>query len=501
MQQIMFSFRGYQAPPEILDAVRAGVAGAFCLFAYNVESPEQLRALCQSLMDAAAEGGFPPPLIGIDQEGGQLMSINGQATALPGNMALGAARSVELARAAGGVLGRELRAVGVNLNFAPSLDVNNNPLNPVIGVRSFGDDPEWVGRLGTALIAGMEAEGVLATAKHFPGHGDIVSDTHHGQALVPHALDRMNAVELAPFRAAIAHGVGAIMSAHITFTALDDQPATLSRRILHGLLRDEMGYDGLIITDAMDMYAVSRLGAYESVSAALRAGADLVMLGHLPDQLALAQRMVPFGTPEAAARVMRARERLPRTLLPFELLGCAAHQQVAHQIAEAAVTRVRGEATLQMSARQRLTVIVPKPVNLTPADTSAMIRVDLAAAFARRGILVDAIEIPFGADLADIRSVVGRALKSDHIVIGTIAADQDPAQAALVNGLLAEGRQPVVVALRTPYDLGQFPTLRDYWCTYSIRPAAVEAFARAVLGEFTPTGVLPCRLPSDPLPA
>lgn len=494
MQQIMFSFKGYEAPPDILDAVRDGRAGAFCLFAYNVESPAQLRRLCESLINAAAEGGFPPPIIGIDQEGGQLMAINDHATALPGNMALGAARSSELAYQAGRVLGRELRAVGVNMNFAPSLDVNINPKNPVIGVRSFGDDPQQVADLGVALLKGMQEQGVLATAKHFPGHGDVVSDTHHGQALVPHSMERMEAVELVPFRAAIAEGVAAIMTAHITFTALDDQPATISRRILTGLLREEMGYQGLIVTDAMDMHAVAQLGAYESVSAALQAGADLVMLGHLPDQLALAAKVAPFGNPESAARVMAARESLSRELLPFEVLGSDEHQAVAQAIADAAVTIVRSQPR-SIRPGASITVITPKPVNLTPADTSAMVKIALADAFERRMFEVEGVELTFRASDAEVQEALRRAAHSDYVVVGTIAADQDPSQAALVKALVEQGRNPIVVALRTPYDVAAFPGVADYLCTYSIRPAAVEAAARAILGEIEPTGVLPCEIP------
>lgn len=495
MQQIMFSFRGFTAPQDILDAVRNGVAGAFCLFAYNVESPVQLRALCQSLIDAAAEGGFPPPIIGIDQEGGQLMAVNGDATQLPGNMALGATGSTDLARQAGRVLGRELRAVGVNMNFAPSLDININPQNPVIGVRSFGDTPERVSALGVALIEGMQAEGVIANAKHFPGHGDVVSDTHHGQAFVPHSLKRMQEVELVPFKAAIAGGVGAIMTAHITFSALDDQPATISRRILTGLLREEMGYDGLIVTDAMDMHAVARLGAYESISAALQAGADLIMLGHLPNQLALAEQVAPFGNPASAARVMAAREKLPRELLPLETLGCEEHLTVAQAIADASVTVVRGTLPVNIRPGATIAVITPIPVDLTPADTSSMVKIMLAEAVERRMFEVDDIRLPFRASEKEVQAAVKQALQADLVVIGTIAADQDASQAALVNALSKAGHAPVVIALRTPYDLVRFPDVAAYLCTYSIRQPSTEAAVRVLFGEVSATGVLPCQIP------
>src|SRR5712692_63053 len=285
----MHSFEGFTAPDALLEAVRRGEIAAFCLFRYkNVQSPAQVRALTASLAHAAEQGGQLPPLICIDQEGGQLIAICEGATELPGNMALGATRSPELAAQAGMVLGRELLAMGVNLNLAPALDVNVNPDNPVIGVRSFSDDPTLVAELGSALIRGMHSTGILTAAKHFPGHGDTASDTHHGQPTVSHSIERMKAVELLPFRAAIDNGVDAILTAHVLFSALDNQrPATLSPIILDTFLRREMGFDGLIITDAMDMYAVAQYGTEPSLRGALAAGGGLALLGHLPDQLSL----------------------------------------------------------------------------------------------------------------------------------------------------------------------------------------------------------------------
>ena len=203
MQQLMQSFEGHTAPPEILKAVQQGSLAAICLFTHlNVASPAQLHEMTAQIHRAAQQGGQLTPLIAIDQEGGQLIAITNGATELPGNMALGATRSPLLAMQAGQVLGRELLAMGINLNLAPAIDVNVNPANPVIGVRSFGDDPSLVSELGAAFIKGIQGVGVLASAKHFPGHGDTDNDSHLASPVVAHDLDRMNAVELAPFRAA-----------------------------------------------------------------------------------------------------------------------------------------------------------------------------------------------------------------------------------------------------------------------------------------------------------
>ncbi|HRL13531.1 MAG TPA: glycoside hydrolase family 3 protein, partial [Aggregatilineales bacterium] len=283
----MYSFRGSLPPPEFVAAVRSGEAAAFCLFNYNAGTPQAVRALTEPLYAAARDGHLPPPILGIDQEGGQLMAVTGGATELPGNMALGATRSARLAVDAGRVLGRELLALGVNMNFAPSLDVNNNPANPVIGIRSFGESPALVAELGIAVMRGIESEGVIATLKHFPGHGDVQGDTHHVAPVVKHPRAYLENVEFYPFREAIDAGARAVMSSHLIFEAVDaDNPATLSPAVMTGLLRGEMGFSGLTLTDAMDMYAVARFGT-PGIRQALDAGNDLVLLGHIPDQLAL----------------------------------------------------------------------------------------------------------------------------------------------------------------------------------------------------------------------
>jgi beta-N-acetylhexosaminidase len=498
MIQLMHSFYGLMPPADFLAAVERGEVGAFCLFRYNVESLVQLRDLTTALHQAALRGGQPPPLIGIDQEGGQLMAVMEGATELPGNMALGAAHSPELAERAGWVLGRELLALGINMDFAPSLDVNINPANPVIGTRSFGEDPALVTGLGLALVRGLTAAGVVATAKHFPGHGDVDSDTHFGAPSVNHPLTRVEQVELYPFREAIAAGVPAIMSAHVLFPAMEPDPqlpATLSRRILTDLLRGQMGFNGLIVTDAMDMHAVAQFGAEPSVRAALEAGVDLALLGHLPDQLALGRTLESVLRPESAARIHALRETLPTDVPPLSVVGCEEHQQIAQQIADRAITVVRGDGRLRVQAGQRVAVVTVKPADLTPADTSSEVRIYLAEALQQRGLNATGFELPMNADDAVVRGLLEAVVGYDAVVVGTILAERDPSQAALVRALHERGQKPLVVALRTPYDLTAFPMIEDYVCCYSVRPVAIEAVARLLCGEIEAQGRLPCRIP------
>src|SRR5690606_37834621 len=253
---------------------------------HNVESAAQVRALTRRLQQATADAQPDterlPLLIAADQEGGQLLALGQETTPFPGNMALGATGDPGLARRVGQAMGREMAAMGVNVNYAPVCDVNSNPQNPNVGIRAFGDDPELVARFSAAMIGGLQSAGVAATAKHFPGNGDSDIDPHYGVPVLSQDRAALEAGPFRPFQAAIDAGVRLIMSAHVALPALTgraDVPATLQREIMHDLLRDELGFQGLIISDAMDMAAISQgAGQIIDAIAALRAGIDVLLL-------------------------------------------------------------------------------------------------------------------------------------------------------------------------------------------------------------------------------
>ncbi|MFE4995150.1 glycoside hydrolase family 3 protein [Streptomyces mirabilis] len=269
-------FTGTTAPDWLLRRLGEGLA-AVGLFGRNIASPEQLAALTAQLRAERDD-----VLVAIDEEGGDVTRLEVRAgSSYPGNHALGAVDDVELTREVASALGHRLAACGVNLNWAPSADVNSNPDNPVIGVRSFGADTDLVARHTAAYVTGLQSAGVAACTKHFPGHGDTAVDSHHALPRIDADLSVIEARELGPFRAAIAAGTRAVMSAHILVPALDpDRPATLSRRILTGLLREELGYDGLIVTDGMEMQAIAGTYGIERGSVlAIAAGADAICVG------------------------------------------------------------------------------------------------------------------------------------------------------------------------------------------------------------------------------
>ncbi|PWH11832.1 MAG: glycoside hydrolase family 3 [Anaerolineae bacterium] len=515
-QRLLLAFEGKQTlSDEIRAALRAYHPAGVTLFRYlNIETPAQVRHLTAQLQDQARALGLPRLLIAADQEGGQLMAIGEGVTPLPGNMALGATRSEDLALRAGQVLGRELAAMGINVDYAPSVDVNINPRNPVIGIRSFGEDSALVARLGAALIQGIQSQGVAATVKHFPGHGDTMGDSHHGLTAVPHSLERLRAVELPPFRAAIAAGVQLVMSAHLALPALDGPnapPATLSPNVLQTLLRRELGFEGVIVSDAMDMHAIRQDRLGEEAVRAARAGIDLLLLSANPAdwhvvhqallQVAQKRRLSISEIRASAYRVLSLRAWLNARWQqpPLEVVGCAEHRRVAEEIAERSMTLVRDQANLlplRPRPGARIGVFLPRPVNLTPADTSASVTPSLARFLRERHAEVDEFLFPFAPAEDEIAALREQARQYDYLVIGTLNAFQETSQQSLVHALLATGIPSILVALRLPYDLAVFPQADTYLCTYSILEPSLQALARVLLGELQPIGQLPVSIPA-----
>ncbi|MGH3447615.1 MAG: glycoside hydrolase family 3 protein [Nocardioidaceae bacterium] len=272
---LMPGFRGTTAPEWLLRAVGRGLAGV-CLFARNCESSEQLAELVATLKSER-----PDVLVAIDEEGGSVTRLETSAgSTLPGSAVLGRLDEPDITRAAGAEVARRLRGVGVDMNLAPVADVNVDPDNPVIGVRSFGADPDLVARHVAAYVEGLQGSGVAACVKHFPGHGDTRVDSHLAVPTVWHDRDTLSRVDLPPFRAAVGAGVRAVMTGHLHVPAIDDEIGTLSRRTLTGVLRDEIGFTGVCVTDALEMKAVAEgAGVGPGAVRAVNSGADLICTG------------------------------------------------------------------------------------------------------------------------------------------------------------------------------------------------------------------------------
>lgn len=509
-QKLLLAFEGKQQPSDaILQAMQQGMPAGVTLFrAFNVDNPAQVRDLTASLQAAAKAAGLPRLLIAVDQEGGQLMAVGG-GTPFPGNMALGATGSRELARRTGLAMGFELAAMGINVNYAPVCDVNVNPKNPGVGTRSFGEDPKLVAKMSAAIVEGLHAAGVAATAKHFPGLGDAATDPHYGTPILVHDRDRLQRVELPPFEAAIRAGARLVMTAHVALPALNnglDIPATLSESILKDLLRGELGFEGVIVSDAMDMKAIRQgPGLAIDAIAAVRAGVDLLLLiGDIDEQQMIFEAILQavrrglLSRDEvfaSARKVLELKKWLAAQSQPdLEVVDCQEHRALADEIATRAVTLVRdsaGHLPLRLAVGAKVAVVVLEPRDLTPADTSSYEKPILAEAMRKYHPSVDEYMLPINPMDADVSALRDKASGYDLILVGTINADLHPGQAALVGALL-ESKTPVVVAaLRTPYDLTAFPNVQTYICTYSILEPSMRALAAALWGEIPFQGHLP----------
>ncbi|MEB2312989.1 MAG: beta-N-acetylhexosaminidase [Sorangiineae bacterium] len=276
-QLLVVGFPGTELPTELEDALRRGVRGGVILFKRNLPSLEVAHQLCSAATRAAP--AELPLFVGVDEEGGRVRRLPSPALALPPMRQLGERGDRALVARAGELIGRGLRALGFNLDFAPVLDVDNNPKNPIIGDRAFSRDPEEVARLAPAFVEGLRRQGVLGCGKHFPGHGDTAADSHLELPAVTRDEASLRAVELPPFRAAIEAGVAALMSAHVVYPALEPElPATLSHRICTELLRDELGFRGVLFSDDLEMKALAGLGPGEAAVRAIRAGCDALLV-------------------------------------------------------------------------------------------------------------------------------------------------------------------------------------------------------------------------------
>lgn len=510
--RLLLSFRGRTVPAWLRRRlVEAPPAGVTLFRAHNVRSPRQVRALTASIQ-AAAPDHARPFLIAADQEGGQLNALGEPWTQFPGAMALGATRDPALAERVGYASARELRAVGINVSYGPVLDVVASRESPTLGIRSFGDDADLVATLGAAFIRGTQRAGVAATGKHFPGMGRVSADSHLGLAAVESTRADLEAVELRPFAAAIDAGVRLVMSGHFALPAVTGGsavPATLARAVMRDLLREHLGFEGVSMTDALDMRALPQDATQAvDVIAALQAGVDLLLT--MLDRRANARidaalrRAAVVGLLEptaggAAARVQALRRWLGEFGDPgLEVVGCAEHVALAREVAARSMTLVRdgGTLPLRLDRRDRLLAVMPRPRDLTPADTSSYVGAHLPGALRAHHPDVEEIVTSNPPTAAEIAAVRERAAAADLVVAGSINASPGSPQAELVTALVATHRPLVTVALRTPWDVLAYPAATTNVATYSILPASMDALAAALFGRQDPAGdPFPGRLP------
>lgn len=500
---------GVRTAAELLEKYRVGGIIYFA-WAHNTRDPHQIAGLSNGIQKASL--GLPrglPVLISTDQEHGIVARVGEPATLFPGAMAIGASGSRSDARTLGRIAGRELRALGIRQDYAPVADVNVNPANPVIGVRSFGSEPDAVAAMVAAEVSGFQRSGVAATAKHFPGHGDTAVDSHTGFPVITHSREQWEQLDAPPFRAAIAAGIDSIMTAHLMVPALDgsEDPATLSHPILTGILREELGYDGVVVTDSLGMEGVrTKYGDDRVPVLALKAGVDQLLN---PPSLDVAWNAVLKAVQdgelteerldESILRVLRLKAKLGLFEDPYvsragvdRTVGTRAHLAAADRIAERTTTLLVNEGSLlPLSRRSRPKLLVVGADPASPSGTTGPPTGVLARALTELGFTATALSTGTAPSAATIAKAVAAARDADAVVVGTYNVSATSSQRTLVEQLLATGRPVVAVAIRNPYDVAHLPAVPACLATYSWTDVELRAAARVIAGKVEPRGKLP----------
>ena len=505
-QMLMVGFEGPSAPPYLLDWLATGRIGGVYLFARNIESPAQVKQLVDKCHSAAKY----PILVGIDQEGGAVARLREGFSESAGAMALGASRDTQLAEDVAYMLGRELKALGINWNFAPVADVTHNIANPSVGTRSVGMDKDLVRDFVVAQIKGLQRAGVAATVKHFPGLGNTEIDTHDALAKISGPLDYLHEDDLIPFRGAVNANVPCVMTTHVMFEALDDRyPATISARVVDGLLRGELGYDGAICTDCMEMKAIADgWGAGESAVLAVLAGVDLLLYSHRRAkqeaaydalmQAAASQRISAERVDRSVARIQALKRRHQlQNRPPLEIVASDAHLALARRAARA------GTVLLQSSGRWP--IVSPGSrvlcIEFATQSDSDLPDPDLVTALARnlRQRLPHAECLVVGSECELDSLLADTALKvaaSEVLIVATRNAHMLPWQARAAQTVVNRHPEAILLCLRNPYDVDAISGAGAVLCSNGDSAPSLEAAVDAICGDFVPSGKLTVNLES-----
>ncbi|KAK5800375.1 hypothetical protein VI817_002587 [Penicillium citrinum] len=516
-QLFAVGFHGHTLSPEIKTLIHDYHIGAIVLFSRNFENAQHLQALTLALQNEARLAGHQRPLlIGIDQENGLVTRIPPpRAAQVPGPMALGATHEPKFAYQAGKSTGEILKFFGINMNYAPVCDVNSEPLNPVIGVRSPGDDPEFVGRFASATAQGLREERIIPSVKHFPGHGDTAVDSHYGLPVISKGRDDLERLELIPFRRAVAEGVETVMTAHISLPQIDDQlPATLSPKVL-GILRNDMAYDGMIITDCLEMDGIrSTYGTEQGSVLAIQAGSDSLMICHTFDvQLGSIKKVCeaiesgsisPARFESACRRVALVKDRFLDWETALRKNDVAKLDSINKRVAalskkayEHSTTLVRDEShTLPLSKSSKVVVLFPG--DGTPAggavDGEGMGRQGSYEANpyleAIRAHNPTAVGLKYGE--SGLSAENWNAVKdADAVIFISLNARESPYQERFGLDLPQHTRSLVAIAATNPYDFLEAPDIQTYLATYEPTIEAFTVAAGIIFGNKDSKGSLP----------
>jgi beta-N-acetylhexosaminidase len=520
-QAMVVAFAGDTPTQNVLELIEDLHVGGVILFQDNVgrASPDRVRAVVGDLQTRARRvTGGVPLLIAVDQEGGPVVRVGAAATLFPGAMALGATSSEALVARAAAAVARELRDLGINVNLGPVVDVNSNPANPVIGTRSFGADPTTVGRLGAAAIRGQQAVGVLAIAKHWPGHGDASVDSHLELPLLDLDRRHLDTIESPPFRAAVDAGVAGVMTAHLDVPVLTTgegraMPVSLSPRAL-GELRALVGDDRLIVSDDLEMGAVvQRFGTPGAAVRAFTGGTDLLLFRRDAAKARQAHMEIATAVRRGTISVSRLDETVRRVLrakIAVGLIGDPvpdtstqeAPSAVAAEVAQRSITVIQSRPVLPLwpGADDRICVIQPRLQEIAGQEIVVPVSgpATLGDAVLEEHGNVKVVDVGLAPTAPERAAGAACARAAAISVVGTYDAMRYPRQRELVATIAAEGSPTIIVALRSPYDYTSVnaPIADAFITGYSMRPSTLRAVTRTIfaIGDSAPTGRLPVSL-------
>jgi len=500
-QKLIFGFQGTELSDEFKALIREYQIGNVILFARNIQSAQQLRKLCAQIQSLIMEVTGLPAFIVIDQEGGIVSRLPFDAVTVPSAMAVSATGDPEDVRVAAEITIRQLRGLGVNFNMAPVLDVNNNPNNPVIGIRSFGDDPEKAAALGELTVRAYENSGIFCCGKHFPGHGDTNVDSHLGLPVIDKSLNELMDTELVPFRRCIEAGIPAIMTSHILFPQIEPEkiPCTMSRRIITGLLKEKLGFQGLVFSDCMEMDAIQDYyGTARGTVAAFQAGVDLAGLSSTLELMWETAKAVneaagrgEFDLEELRASVDKIIQIKEKMLVEPEPDVCnlPRDRTLVQEMNRKAITCCQGsvpvldENTFFCGCGTYRSSLVGNPEESTLAFPEYM-----AAAFGGGAMVVSK-----NPENQEICAALEAAAGYRRIVLGTCNAHLLRGQLELARRLADTGRELIVVALRNPYDIPVLPECACKIAAFDYSVACFEALKEIFRGGAM-TGSLPVKL-------
>lgn len=507
-QMLLLGISGTYISSGVREVVTDLDAGGIVLFASNLTSSVQTVNLTTKLQQEALQSKHAVPLlITADEEGGLVSRMPYGMVTMPGNMALGASRNEYLALKAYYHTGRQLKALGINMNLAPVLDVNNNIKNPVIGLRSFGSDPVLVSNMGVAALAGLKEAKVGSIVKHFPGHGDTLVDSHLALPIVKKTKAELGKMELMPFQKALQNGATAVMTAHISFPSLTNGvsvPATLSQDILTGVLRANWGYNGVISTDDMLMNAiVNHYGFKEAVVQAVKAGVDQILIASNLGKQKEAKKAIIDAVNRgeiSESRINQSVERIfalkseldlhpgkfPEYLDP--LAEAKEAEDVAMEVALGAITILRNESRLLQKGDKILLVVVDHTLQGAAGRNNQKISQLMHVELASRGFdNLETVALGYRPSTTEQSLVISKAKNSDVVLYLTRNATNE--QAEFIRKLA--DKLMITVALQNPWDILQYPDVKVYLATYGYTEASIKALAMVLTGEKDATGKLP----------